>query len=128
MQEAVITERGRMPDGLFMRQLEAERHQSVAFLGLLFLLQPGTDPESQAAGLTPQLGPLDELPPDGAVIPIWTDDADAGDCDAQAIAEARGRLDAAAVALVATVQDAAGERKVAYRQLSRESSPMRAPV
>ena len=52
-------------------------------------------------------------------MPIWMDEADGWDCDAQAIAEARGRLDAAAVVLVATVQGAAGERKVAYRQLSR---------
>ena len=88
--------------------------------GLLFLLTPGTDPEGQAAALTPQLGPLDRLPPDGAVMPIWSDDADAWDCDAQALAEARGRLDAAAVVLVATVQYATGERKVAYRQLSRD--------
>lgn len=35
------------------------------------------------------------------------------------IAEARGRLDATAVVLVAAVQDAAGEPEVAYRQLSR---------
>jgi hypothetical protein len=112
-----MAERGRAPEALFVRQVDTVRHQGASFLGLLVLLQPDPDPECLAASLTPRLGRLDDLPPDGAVMPIWWDEADAWDCDAQTLAEMRGQLEAAAVMLVAIVEDSLGERQVVYRPL-----------
>jgi hypothetical protein len=112
-----MAERGRVPEALFVRHVDDVRHHGATFLGLLVLLQPGPDPDRQAASLTPRLGRLDDLPPDGAVMPIWWDEADAWDCDAQTLAEMRGQLEAAAVMLVAIVEDPLGERQVVYRKL-----------
>jgi len=116
-----MAKRGCAPEALFVRQHDAVRHQGATLVGLIFLLQPGSDPERQAAGLTHRLGSLDELPPDGAVIPIWSAETDAPDCDARTLAETRGHLDAAAVMLVAIVEDTLGEQQVVYRQLPSDA-------
>ena len=112
-----MTGRGSLPDGLFVRHAEVELHQDAAFLGLLFLLRPGPDPERQATVLTPRLGPQDSLPPDGAVIPLWGDETQAWECDVPTLAEMRGLLDEAVVLLVALVKHSLGEWQVVCRQL-----------
>jgi hypothetical protein len=109
--------RGRMPDALFVRHPDPEKEQGVQLVGLLFLLAPTSDPEGFARRLMPQLGPPDELPSDGAVVPTWVDDADAWPCDVQAKAEARAHLDRAPVVAVAMMDADADAPGFFYQQL-----------
>ena len=87
-----MSERGCVPDALFVPHLHGGGDQEATLIGLLFLLKPGTNPARQGAALAPELGPLDHLPANGTVMPIWRDETEALDCDAQALAEMRGQL------------------------------------
>jgi hypothetical protein len=81
----------------------------------LFLLAPTVDPEELARWLMPQLDPPNELPPDGAVVPVWVDKANTCPCDVQSKAEPRAKLGEAPVVAVA-MADAYASR-VVYQQL-----------
>jgi hypothetical protein len=124
-----MADRGRVPDGLFVRHPEVEQDQGLPLVGLLCLLTPTTDPETMARRLVPQLASVDEVPLDGAVVPLWTDEADVWPCDLQARFEAQARLAGAAVVVVARV-DAGGtgeeESKggVAFEGHAQNSTPI----
>lgn len=116
-----MSERGCVPEALFVPHLQEGGDQEASLVGLLFLLKPGVDPARQGAALAPELGPLDHLPANGTVMPIWSDDTDAWDCDPQAFAEMRGQLPGAAVVLVAVMEDPLGQQQMVYRQLPADA-------
>jgi hypothetical protein len=68
-----------MPDGLFVRQPEAERERGVPLVGVLFLLMPTRDPRHMAERLAMQVADPDDEPPAGEVMALWVDEADAWD-------------------------------------------------
>lgn len=100
----------RMPAGLFVRYPEIEQARGVPLAGLLYLLTRTGDPKHLAEWLAGQLVDYDDVPTDGAVIPLWADEADTWNCDGPTRAAIRAQLAGSIVVGLALEQGEDGAR------------------
>jgi hypothetical protein len=123
MEDRAMTDRGRLPDALFIRHPEAEADQGLPLVGLLFLLTCTSDPVAMTRCLALQIPAADELPPDDAAMVLWADEADAWPCDLRARLEVQARLaDAAVVAVARMDHDDADAAGFVYHEIDPELS------
>jgi hypothetical protein len=106
------TGRRRMPDGLFVRDIEGEEAQGVPLAGLLFLLTRTSEMRHLTECLAAHLADFDELPTRGAVIPLWVDGADAWNCDEATQAAAYAKLNGCTVIALTVVPNEKGDQLI----------------